>query len=204
MCFRLPVDRFEESMFCTITSLFELARATCEWRHNFVTRFEPVSPWWFVVRFVNTAEVLFMPNVWWLQECSMPRARCGFRRMTPAWPAAAPEVKPHVNMSSVLRPSARILSTFQTTAVLTVHVSCPILPFLFEIHPTSLQMGWCLFLVLGGPGVESVPEDRCFFEGDQRMHRLGSVFHPYLVPFGYQKCAVCACTVRFCRIFLTF
>ncbi|XP_017347036.1 chordin isoform X1 [Ictalurus punctatus] len=40
--------------------------------------------------------------------------------------------------------------------------------------------------------VEEHPEG-CYFEGDQKMHAPGTVWHPFVPPFGYIKCAVCTC-----------
>ena len=49
-----------------------------------------------------------------------------------------------------------------------------------------------------------LPDETCFFEGDKRHHRVGTVFHPYVMPFGYQKCAVCSCSVsgRLCNLLI--
>ncbi|XP_043926340.1 chordin [Protopterus annectens] len=35
--------------------------------------------------------------------------------------------------------------------------------------------------------------DGCYFEGDRKWHAAGTVWHPFVPPFGYIKCAVCAC-----------
>ncbi|XP_062872594.1 chordin [Trichomycterus rosablanca] len=40
--------------------------------------------------------------------------------------------------------------------------------------------------------VDEHPEG-CYFEGDQKMHAPGTVWHPFVPPFGYIKCAVCTC-----------
>uniref|UniRef100_A0A8B9I112 Chordin n=1 Tax=Astyanax mexicanus TaxID=7994 RepID=A0A8B9I112_ASTMX len=39
---------------------------------------------------------------------------------------------------------------------------------------------------------EEHPEG-CYFEGDQKMHAPGTMWHPFVPPFGYIKCAVCTC-----------
>ena len=33
----------------------------------------------------------------------------------------------------------------------------------------------------------------CFFEGDKQFHRAGTVWHPYLPPFGFSRCTTCSC-----------
>ncbi|KAF7655213.1 hypothetical protein LDENG_00059290 [Lucifuga dentata] len=40
--------------------------------------------------------------------------------------------------------------------------------------------------------VEEHPEG-CYFEGDQKMHAPGTMWHPFVPPFGYIKCAICTC-----------
>ena len=52
-----------------------------------------------------------------------------------------------------------------------------------------------MFAVHDASGDDVIPSEQCFFAGDSRQHWHGTVFHPYLKPFGYQKCAVCACAV---------
>lgn len=37
--------------------------------------------------------------------------------------------------------------------------------------------------------------DSCFFEGDKKHHLVGSKWHPYIPPFGFDRCATCMCTV---------
>ena len=36
----------------------------------------------------------------------------------------------------------------------------------------------------------------CYFEGDKQYHAYGSMWHPYLPPFGYMLCTLCTCSVR--------
>ncbi|XP_036418682.1 chordin [Colossoma macropomum] len=45
------------------------------------------------------------------------------------------------------------------------------------------------------PAAEKVEEhpEGCYFEGDQKMHAPGTMWHPFVPPFGYIKCAVCTC-----------
>uniref|UniRef100_T1K4R0 VWFC domain-containing protein n=1 Tax=Tetranychus urticae TaxID=32264 RepID=T1K4R0_TETUR len=33
----------------------------------------------------------------------------------------------------------------------------------------------------------------CFFDGDQKFHLAGSQWHPYIPPFGFDRCSVCTC-----------
>uniref|UniRef100_T1JBK0 VWFC domain-containing protein n=1 Tax=Strigamia maritima TaxID=126957 RepID=T1JBK0_STRMM len=33
----------------------------------------------------------------------------------------------------------------------------------------------------------------CYFDGDKKWHQAGTIWHPYLPPFGFSKCAVCTC-----------
>ncbi|CAH1773701.1 unnamed protein product [Owenia fusiformis] len=39
----------------------------------------------------------------------------------------------------------------------------------------------------------SLSSETCYFNGDQRRHRVGTIWHPYVPPFGYVKCALCSC-----------
>ena len=35
----------------------------------------------------------------------------------------------------------------------------------------------------------------CFFEGDKQFHGAGTKWHPYLPPFGFDRCSLCTCRV---------
>ncbi|XP_027198618.1 uncharacterized protein LOC113792860 isoform X2 [Dermatophagoides pteronyssinus] len=34
----------------------------------------------------------------------------------------------------------------------------------------------------------------CYFEGEKRYHLIGSRWHPYIPPFGFDRCTICMCT----------
>ncbi|KAF7491970.1 Chordin [Sarcoptes scabiei] len=34
----------------------------------------------------------------------------------------------------------------------------------------------------------------CYFEGDKKYHLIGSRWHPYIPPFGFDRCTVCTCS----------
>ncbi|XP_072174465.1 chordin-like [Diadema setosum] len=36
-------------------------------------------------------------------------------------------------------------------------------------------------------------EEGCYFEGDKKVHRVGTQWHPYIPPFGYSRCVLCTC-----------
>ena len=63
-----------------------------------------------------------------------------------------------------------------------------------------LVVGSHVLSVYDDAGRDVISTKSCYFAGDLRHHVHGSVFHPYLVPFGYQRCAVCACVVSKCDI----
>ncbi|RWS17646.1 chordin-like protein [Dinothrombium tinctorium] len=33
----------------------------------------------------------------------------------------------------------------------------------------------------------------CYFEGEKKYHVVGSKWHPYIPPFGFDKCSICTC-----------
>nr|AMY99568.1 chordin [Terebratalia transversa] len=37
------------------------------------------------------------------------------------------------------------------------------------------------------------PAGKCFFQGDKRNHSVGTIWYPYVAPFGYSTCAICSC-----------
>lgn len=37
----------------------------------------------------------------------------------------------------------------------------------------------------------------CYFEGDKKYHLVGSKWHPYLPPFGFDRCSTCMCSENF-------
>lgn len=66
----------------------------------------------------------------------------------------------------------------------------------------SLQLSVCLSLTAPEDKVVKVYEkgkrpnsDGCFVEEDNKMYPSGSVWHPYVQPFGYMKCIACTCVV---------
>ncbi|KAI1285379.1 Chordin [Halotydeus destructor] len=36
----------------------------------------------------------------------------------------------------------------------------------------------------------------CFFEGDKKFHVAGTKWHPYLPPFGFDRCSMCTCSIE--------
>ena len=46
--------------------------------------------------------------------------------------------------------------------------------------------------------VETLSQDNgtCFYPGDKRHYRAGTVWHPYIPPTGYSTCVTCTCDVR--------
>ena len=45
------------------------------------------------------------------------------------------------------------------------------------------------------PKVTDNTNQTCYFPGDHREHRVGTVWHPFMHPGGYFKCAFCYCKV---------
>lgn len=39
----------------------------------------------------------------------------------------------------------------------------------------------------------SASKNECFFHGDKKMHAVGTKWHPYLPPFGFDRCSLCSC-----------
>uniref|UniRef100_UPI00358E6BBE chordin-like isoform X2 n=1 Tax=Myxine glutinosa TaxID=7769 RepID=UPI00358E6BBE len=74
-------------------------------------------------------------------------------------------------------------------------VACP------PVHCTrrTIPHGTCCPVCLGDPKSvfeshrNSSQQNGCYFEGDDRLHAVGSSWHPLVPPFGYITCAVCTC-----------
>ncbi|KAK2709877.1 dorsal-ventral patterning protein Sog-like [Artemia franciscana] len=56
-----------------------------------------------------------------------------------------------------------------------------------------------LFLDMTTPKVPSSMKS-CYFEGDKKYYSAGSKWHPYLPPFGFDKCALCSCNAGTLRV----
>ena len=56
----------------------------------------------------------------------------------------------------------------------------------------------------GGNGSASIrtldSRNECFFDGDKKMHAVGTKWHPYLPPFGFDRCSLCTCLPRELRV----
>ncbi|KAL5008423.1 hypothetical protein ScPMuIL_014004 [Solemya velum] len=43
------------------------------------------------------------------------------------------------------------------------------------------------------PTADAKKNETCYYNGDKRHHPVGIDWHPYVPPFGYQKCVLCRC-----------
>ncbi|XP_072021429.1 chordin-like [Amphiura filiformis] len=83
--------------------------------------------------------------------------------------------------------------TCQRRAVICDPVVCPVITC---PNPVILPGDCCQVCPKPAPVVPTSPNrqtEGCFFEGDKKLHRVGSQWHPFVPPFGYIKCALCTC-----------
>lgn len=66
------------------------------------------------------------------------------------------------------------------------------LSLLTEERIPNLSAGHLFFF----PETLTQDNETCYYPGDKRHYRAGTVWHPYIPPNGYSTCVTCTCDVR--------